>query len=88
MATATNISCLLYGAGDVKFEERPVPSLDDRPNDVLVQIAYTGVCGSDVSYLELASSISNNVSTNPGTLLGPWRYQQHGTARKASDHGS
>lgn len=29
------------------FEDRPVPELVD-PHDVLVNVKYTGVCGSDV----------------------------------------
>lgn len=42
-----NPSCLLYGPGDARFEDRPVPVIED-PNDVIIRIAYTGVCGSDV----------------------------------------
>ena len=43
-----NLSCLLYGAGDVKFEDQPMPVIDD-PNDVIIRVEYVGVCGSDVS---------------------------------------
>ncbi|KAF7594625.1 hypothetical protein BBP40_008715 [Aspergillus hancockii] len=46
--TAQNPLCLLYG--DARFEERPFPIIDD-PHDVIVQIAYTGVCGSDAHFL-------------------------------------
>lgn len=49
MAAETNKACLLYGPGDARFEEIPIPSLENNPRDVLVRIAYTGVCGSDVS---------------------------------------
>lgn len=49
LTSERNLSCLLYGAGDARFGERPIPSLEDRPYDVLVRVAYTGVCGSDVS---------------------------------------
>lgn len=42
-----NISCLLYGPGDARYEEYPLPTIDD-PYDVLVRIHYVGVCGSDV----------------------------------------
>ncbi|KAF4995455.1 hypothetical protein FGRMN_5136 [Fusarium graminum] len=45
----TNPSCLLYGPGDARFEDRPVPEIED-PNDVIIKIAYTGVCGSDVHF--------------------------------------
>lgn len=42
-----NPSCLLYGSGDARFEDRPLPEIED-PHDVIIRIAYTGVCGSDV----------------------------------------
>jgi D-xylulose reductase len=42
-----NPSCLLYGPGDVRFENRPMPVIEDA-NDVIIRIAYVGVCGSDV----------------------------------------
>jgi D-xylulose reductase len=48
---AENPSCLLYGPFDARFENRPVPVIEN-PYDVIVRIAYTGVCGSDVSILE------------------------------------
>jgi D-xylulose reductase len=43
-----NPSIVLYGAKDAKLEDKEVPNLTD-PHDVLVRIAYVGVCGSDVS---------------------------------------
>lgn len=43
-----NLCCLLYGPGKARFESREVPALED-PHDILVRIAYVGVCGSDVS---------------------------------------
>lgn len=42
-----NPSCLLYGGGDARYENRPVPVIED-PLDVIIRIAYVGVCGSDV----------------------------------------
>ncbi|KAJ5098880.1 hypothetical protein N7532_005881 [Penicillium argentinense] len=50
MSMEKNHACLLYGAGDARFEEIPVPSIEDNPRDVLIRIAYTGVCGSDVHF--------------------------------------
>ncbi|KAL3440249.1 GroES-like protein [Aspergillus insuetus] len=47
--TETNLSCLLYGPGKVRFENRPVPEIED-PHDVLIRISYVGVCGSDVHF--------------------------------------
>lgn len=47
--TATqNLSFVLEGIKKVKFEERPVPEIID-PYDVLINVKYTGICGSDVS---------------------------------------
>lgn len=44
-----NLSFVLEKAGSVKFEDRPVPQLKS-PYDVLVNVKYTGICGSDVHY--------------------------------------
>ena len=43
-----NPSVFLYGPGDARIEDHPVPVLKDE-HDVIVRIAYVGVCGSDVS---------------------------------------
>ncbi|KAL4959800.1 uncharacterized protein BDV14DRAFT_212128 [Aspergillus stella-maris] len=45
----TNPSFVLRAIKDVSFEDRPIPNLSD-PYDVRVQIAQTGICGSDVHY--------------------------------------
>lgn len=44
---AKNLSFVLEGVQKVKFEDRPIPELKG-PRDVLVQVKYTGICGSDV----------------------------------------
>ncbi|KAF4210564.1 hypothetical protein CNMCM8980_003858 [Aspergillus fumigatiaffinis] len=44
-----NPSCLLYGPFDARFEDRPIPQIEE-PSDVIIRIAYTGVCGSDVHF--------------------------------------
>jgi len=51
----SNLSCVLLGPGKVRFERRPTPQIVD-PHDVLVQIGYVGVCGSDVSSLLLLTN--------------------------------
>ncbi|PYH91309.1 GroES-like protein [Aspergillus ellipticus CBS 707.79] len=45
----TNPSCILYGPHDARYEDRPLPVITN-PTDVIVRIAYTGVCGSDVHF--------------------------------------
>lgn len=42
-----NPSFVLKAANEVVFEDRPVPELRS-PYDVIVQVKYTGICGSDV----------------------------------------
>ncbi|WP_411721850.1 alcohol dehydrogenase catalytic domain-containing protein [Mycetocola sp.] len=38
----------LHAAGDLRLSTRPSPTLD--PEQVLVQVAWAGICGSDTSY--------------------------------------
>jgi D-xylulose reductase len=42
-----NPSVFLYGAGKAKIENAPYPTIES-PTDVIIRIAYVGVCGSDV----------------------------------------
>ncbi|GKZ25530.1 hypothetical protein AbraIFM66951_011223 [Aspergillus brasiliensis] len=66
--STSNPSCLLYGPQDARFEDRPIPTLDD-PHDVLIRIAYTGVCGSDVHFW-LHGGIRTHVSTTHPLTMG------------------
>ncbi|KAL5611754.1 hypothetical protein BROUX41_000671 [Berkeleyomyces rouxiae] len=45
----SNLSFVLNKPFDVAFTERPIPELQ-APDDVLVSVDYTGICGSDVHY--------------------------------------
>ena len=45
-----NLAAVLHGIRDIRFEDRPVPTLG--PRDVLVEVRAVGVCGSDVHYYE------------------------------------
>ncbi|KAF2234090.1 putative xylitol dehydrogenase [Viridothelium virens] len=49
MASSQNLSFVLQKPGEVKYEDRPVPEVKD-PHDVIVNVKYTGICGSDVHY--------------------------------------
>lgn len=42
-----NLSFVLEGIHKVKFEDRPIPALKNS-HDVLINVKYTGICGSDV----------------------------------------
>lgn len=82
MATETNKACLLYGPGDARFEEIPIPSLENNPRDVLVRIAYTGVCGSDVSLHDPDADWSRAPPRSLlglGPFLGAWGHKRDGT---------
>ncbi|KAF2483793.1 putative xylitol dehydrogenase [Neohortaea acidophila] len=46
---AKNLSFVLQKPNHVSFEDRPVPELHS-PHHVLVNVKYTGICGSDVHY--------------------------------------
>ncbi|KAF2100315.1 putative xylitol dehydrogenase [Rhizodiscina lignyota] len=46
-----NPSFILESKGKVKFEDRPVPEIKDQdPHDVIVEVKFTGICGSDIHY--------------------------------------
>jgi threonine dehydrogenase-like Zn-dependent dehydrogenase len=38
---------MLYGPGDVRFEEREAPNIKE-PTDAIIRIAATCLCGSDL----------------------------------------
>ncbi|KAE9062082.1 putative D-xylulose reductase A [Phytophthora fragariae] len=44
-----NPSFVLEKVGVVRYEDRPVPTITN-PHDVIVNVRYTGICGSDVHY--------------------------------------
>lgn len=44
-----NLSFVLQKAKHVSFEDRPVPKLQS-PHDVIINVQWTGICGSDVHY--------------------------------------
>lgn len=48
MAT-DNLTAVLYKVNDLRLEQRPIPVPDD--DQVLLQMACVGICGSDVHYL-------------------------------------
>jgi threonine dehydrogenase-like Zn-dependent dehydrogenase len=38
---------VLYGPGDIRFEDREMPRIE-QPTDAVIRIARTCVCGSDL----------------------------------------
>ncbi|KAK7186318.1 hypothetical protein PSPO01_07707 [Paraphaeosphaeria sporulosa] len=74
MVTSTRIeemknpSIVLYKAGHAKVQDAPVPEIVD-PHDVLVRIAFVGVCGSDVHFYR-HGGISRMVDPAVGITMG------------------
>ncbi|CAO3680596.1 unnamed protein product [Umbelopsis vinacea] len=48
LAHETNVNVVLRKQGEIVLEERPVPTIE--PDQVLLNIKVTGICGSDVHY--------------------------------------
>jgi len=44
-------AAFLYGKLDVRLEERPAPQVE-QPDEVIVAVAYTGICGSELHAIE------------------------------------
>lgn len=74
MSNAENIpkfnspSVLLFGPFDARYEDGPIPQIVD-PRDVIIRIAYTGVCGSDVHFW-VHGGIGAKVSQEKPLTLG------------------
>ncbi|KAH7176800.1 chaperonin 10-like protein [Dactylonectria macrodidyma] len=66
--TPNNLSCLLYGPGDARFEDRPVPEITD-PHEILIRISYVGVCGSDVHFWK-HGGVTRKVSEESPLVMG------------------
>lgn len=62
---STMTASVLRAVGDIVLEERPVPSC--APDEVLVEVASVGVCGSDTHYY-LHGRIGNYVVDSPLVL--------------------
>lgn len=45
-----NLSAVLYKQNDLRLEQRPIPEPKDE--EALLQMAFVGICGSDVHYYE------------------------------------
>lgn len=61
-----NLSFVLKEPKSVEFVERPIPTLKSS-HDVLVAVAYTGICGSDVHYWQ-HGAIGHYVVKDPMVL--------------------
>ncbi|KAK2803480.1 hypothetical protein FQN50_006991 [Emmonsiellopsis sp. PD_5] len=64
-----NPSWFLYGPGEAKLETLPAPEIKDA-HDVIVRIAYVGVCGSDVHFWKHGGIGTKCVSREQPLVLG------------------
>lgn len=55
--------------------DRPVSTIED-PNDVVIRIAFTGVCGSDVRPQTNKPRKEKSLTKTPGPILAPRRNQE------------
>lgn len=62
-------AAFLHGRLDVRLEERPIPQIE-RPDEVIVSVAYTGICGSELHAIEgyQLSKSSGNTPPSPSGL--------------------
>ena len=60
---------MLQEVNKVQFEDRPVPELKD-PHDVLVEVKFTGICGSDVCSQQVSHMLPPD--TNPQRQVHYW----------------
>lgn len=64
-----NPSLFFYGPGRVKYGNRPIKESGLSPTDVVIRIAYVGVCGSDVHFWT-AGGMQRKVSAENPIVLG------------------
>ena len=69
MTNMKNPSIYLYGAGDARLQDSPIPKITS-PNDAIIQIAYVGVCGSDVHFWNDGGINGKDVSPSTPLVMG------------------
>jgi D-arabinose 1-dehydrogenase-like Zn-dependent alcohol dehydrogenase len=64
--TLQNPAVYLHAAGKAEIADSPYPTISD-PHDVVLKIAYVGVCGSDVCFIR--PSVFLSLLAHPPTPL-------------------
>ncbi|HEY5822305.1 MAG TPA: L-idonate 5-dehydrogenase [Propionibacteriaceae bacterium] len=75
------LGLVAYAAGDLRVE--PVPVREPMPNEAMVEIAYGGICGSDLHYWRHGAA-GQSILRDP-MLLG---HEVVGVVRRAAADGS
>ena len=56
---------VLYGTNDLRVENRPTPSIG--PDDLLVQVTYNGLCGTDATEYSIGQIMVPLMQEHPGS---------------------
>jgi len=64
LAAPTMSAAFLYGRLDVRVEQMPTPPLE-RPDEVRIAIAYTGLCGSELHAIEGYQLVKPSADSGP-----------------------
>jgi (R,R)-butanediol dehydrogenase/meso-butanediol dehydrogenase/diacetyl reductase len=68
MKEENRMKCAVFhGRNDVRVEERPIPKV--RPGEVLLKVAFAGICGSELHALFKEGKPTSNMYV-PGRILG------------------
>ncbi|MCS7475639.1 alcohol dehydrogenase catalytic domain-containing protein [Umezawaea endophytica] len=81
--TATPVGRALTVLGPGRLDLREWPEVEPGPGDAVVDVAYGGICGSDVHYWQ-RGEVGESVLRDP-MVLG---HEVVGTVRRAADDGS
>ncbi|KAK4053293.1 hypothetical protein OIO90_003905 [Microbotryomycetes sp. JL221] len=52
MSPSKQLAAIYYGAKDLRIESIDVPSIEGKPDAVLIKIAWCGICGTDLHEFE------------------------------------
>jgi (R,R)-butanediol dehydrogenase/meso-butanediol dehydrogenase/diacetyl reductase len=69
-----------YGKQDIRVEEVPTPQVRE-PDDVLVEVAYCGICGTDLHEYVVGPIVT---PTSPHPLTGAQLPQTMGSALRVT----
>ena len=64
-----NPACFLHGPGDARYASLSIPALSS-PHDVIIRVAFVGVCGSDVHFWSHGGIGAHHVSPNQPLVMG------------------
>lgn len=69
MSNSKMSAAMYYGAKDLRIEQVDVPSVQDKPDQVLIKIAWCGICGTDLHEFETGPILCPTTDT-PHPITG------------------